>query len=64
MKPAIFIPRPAQINAAIRRENVTATALAKRCKISRSTLYRYINEPGSMPVSVWVVMVNALNLDK
>lgn len=64
MKPAIFIPRPAQINAAIRRENVTATDLAKRCKISRSTLYRYIAEPGSMPVSVWSTMMDALNLDK
>lgn len=53
---------PARIRRAIKREGANITWLAERCNVSRSTMHRYIDKPGSMPVSVWAEMVHCLNL--
>jgi predicted DNA-binding transcriptional regulator AlpA len=64
MTPTIRIPKTRQLMDAIRREGVTVTAMAQRCGVSRSTFYRYMEKPGTMPVSVWVTVMDELNLNQ
>lgn len=62
MRPEQLILKPRQIRAAQKREGMSLTALAKKCAVSRSTMYRYIDKPGTMPVSVWATVVRELDL--
>lgn len=64
MKTDILKLTPTRIRRAIKREGANITWLANQCNVSRSTMHRYIDKPGSMPVSVWAHMVQCLNLQR
>lgn len=63
MRAKNLILKPRQITQALKREGKTLTELANECNVSRSTLYRYVKRPGTMPVSVWVTIVDSLHLN-
>jgi len=62
MKTDILKLTPTRIRRAIKSEGANITWLAEQCNVSRSTMHRYIDKPGTMPVSVWAHMVRCLNL--
>ena len=44
-----------------RETSISATALA--VGVHRCTMHRYLNDPGSMPVSVWFKIVEVLEMN-
>tara|TARA_R110000796_G_scaffold93109_3_gene197528 strand:- start:229 stop:438 length:210 start_codon:yes stop_codon:yes gene_type:complete len=58
-----FFPTRELIMFAIRNRETSISATALAVGVHRCTMHRYLNDPGSMPVSVWFKIVEVLEMN-